>query len=311
MIAPSRLPPPTGSDPLSTIVLSAVPELHGSPPTMPAGLRRLAVLAAITLHLAVFLWLFHPWRSAEEKTPPAPMPVTLVFEPPPQPKPEPRRQPTPQPKPQPEPQAPPPQSAFDRSSGPDAESTAPPSEEDTVKNEEKPELAAPAPAPPADVAAPPPPPAPAVNVEPPTPAKPKPEPPRPASRPKDEKPLPHPQTNTATAQHPRTSPNRFAPGERRASGDPYLNSIIGELNKHRYYPDLARPLGLTGVARFIVVIDRAGKLVGMQLVQSTGSELLDRAAEKAIRDTLPFPPVPADYPGDPIEITMGIFVGPT
>lgn len=278
---------------------------------MASGLRRFAVLAAAGLHLAVFLWLFHPWRSAEEKTPPAPMPVTLVFEPPPQPKPEPKPEPKPQPAAQPAPPAPPPQNAFDRSSGPDAQTTAPPSEQDDAKNDEKPELAAPAPAPPAELPAPPPPPAPALHAEPPIPAKPKPEPPRPAARPKDEKPLPHPQSNTATALHPRTSPNHVAPGERRAAGDPYLNAIIVELNRHRYYPELARPLGLTGVARFIVVIDRAGKLVAMQLVQSSGSELLDRAAEKAIRDTLPFPPVPADYPGDPIEITMGIFVGPT
>jgi TonB family protein len=309
MIATSSLPPPSGSDPLSTIALSVVPELHGTPPTMAAGLRRLAVLAAVALHLAVFLWLFHPWRSAEEKTPPANMPVTLVFEPPPEPKPEPK----PQPKSQPAPaqQQAPSQGGWDRSSGRDKETTAPPSERDEVKNDAKPEEAAPAPAPPADTVAPPPPPAPAMIAEPPTPPKPKPEPARPATRPKDEKPLPHPQANTATALHPRTSPNRVAPGEQRKSGDPYLNAIIGELNKHRYYPDLARPLGLSGVARFLVVIDRGGRLVAMQLVQSSGSELLDRAAEKAIRDTLPFPPVPADYPGDPIEITMGIFVGPT
>jgi colicin import membrane protein len=295
---------------LSTIALSAIPELYGTPPTVASGLRRFAVLAAAALHLAVFLWLFHPWRSDAGKTPPASVPVTLVFEPPPKPKPEPKPEPKPQPAPQPKP-APAPSNAFDRSSGPDAQTTAPPSEQDTQKNEEKPELAAPAPAPPAEVAAPPPPPAPAVLAEPPTPPKPKSEPPRPAARPPDEKPLPHPHANTATALHPRTSPNRVAPGERRTSGDPYLNAIIGELDKHRYYPELARPLRLTGVARFVVVIDRRGRLIAMQLVQSSGSELLDRAAEKAIRDTLPFPPVPADYPGDPIEITMGIYVGPT
>jgi TonB family protein len=307
MIATSRLPV-SGSDHLSTIALSVVPELHGNPPTMPAGLRRFALLAAAGLHLAVFLWLFQPWRSALEKTPPADMPITLVFEPPPEPKPEPKPQLTPQPKPQP---APAPAPRYDRSSGPDAQTTAPPSEPDAVKNEEKPELAAPAPAPPAEVAAPPPPPAPAVIAEPPTPPKPTPEPPRPAARPKDEKPLPHPQSNTATALHPRTSPNRVAPGERRTAGDPYLNAISRELNKHRYYPDLARPLGLTGVARFVVLIDRTGNLIAMQLLQSSGSELLDRAAERTIHDALPFPPVPADDPGDQIEITMGIYVGPT
>lgn len=293
---------------MSTIALSAVPELYGTPPTVTSGLRRFAVVAAAALHLAVFLWLFHPWRSDSEKTPPTAMPVTLVFEPPPQPKPEPKPQPVPQPKPAPP--APPPQNTFDRSSGPDAETSAPPSEIDDVENKEKPAEAAPAPAPPADEVAPPPPPAPALHTEPPTPVKPKPEPPRPAARPKDEKPLPHPQTNTATALNPRTSPHHFAPGEKR-SGDPYLNAIDAEIKRHRYYPELARPLGLTGVARFAVVIDRQGRLVALELFQSSGSDLLDRAGEKALRDTLPFPPVPADYRGDLIEIIMGIYIGPT
>lgn len=290
---------------MSTIVLSAVPELHGTPPTMTAGLRRLAVLAAITLHLAVFLWLFHPWRGDAEKTPPASVPVTLVFEPPPKPKPQPKPQPTPPP---PKPA----QGNFERSSGPDNETTAPPqSDSDTVKNEAKPPETAPPPAPPAEDIAPPPPPAPAIIAEPPTPPKPKSEPPRPAARPKDEKPLPRPPGETTAALHPRAPPSKAAPGEKRAAGDPYLNAIRRELDKHRYYPEVARPLGLSGWASFDVVFDRKGKLIAMKLVESSGSDLIDRAAEKRIRDTLPFPPVPPDYPGDPIVITMQIPVRPT
>src|SRR5205085_9069411 len=99
-------------------------------------------------------------------------------------------------------------------------------------------------------------------------------------------------------------------GERRTTGDPYLNAITRELDKHRTYPDLARPLGLSGFTHFVVLIDRTGNLLAMRLVQSSGSELLDRAAAKVIRDTLPFPPAPPDYPGDPITITMAIYVGP-
>ena len=91
---------------------------------MPSGLWRPAVLAAASLHLAVFLWLFHPWRSAPEHLPPADLPVTLIFEPPARPAP-------------PEPQKAP-QVGGDRSSGPDEQTTAPPSgEADEVKNEDK------------------------------------------------------------------------------------------------------------------------------------------------------------------------------
>ncbi len=293
---------------MSTIALNGIPELHSNPATKSAGLRWYAVIAASALHLAVLLWLFGPWRGAAEHVPQLTLPVTLVFEPPAEPK--------PQSKPQSQPQVGPEQQKarepdWDRSSGPDEKTTAPPpAEADKVKTEDKPTQAMPVPAPQGDVAVSPPPPAPAIIAEPPTPPQPRPEPSRPAARPKDDNPVPHPQTNATAALHPRTLPSHVEPGERPTAGDPWLNAAMAEFEKHRFYPPLARPLGLVGVAGFTLEIDRTGKIIGLRLEKSSGAELLDRAAEKMIRDTAQIPPPPADIRGDPVSIWVGLYIAP-
>jgi protein TonB len=101
-----------------------------------------------------------------------------------------------------------------------------------------------------------------------------------------------------------------APGDQVASGDPYFNALRAEIEKHRFYPELARPLGLVGIARFDMKIDRTGKIVALQLQESSGTELIDRAAEKMIRDTARLPPPPSDIPGDFILIWIELPIHP-
>ena len=43
-----------------------------------------------------------------------------------------------------------------------------------------------------------------------------------------------------------------------------------------------------------IVIGSQGDLVALRLVNSSGSDELDRAAEQIVRQTAPFPPVPAE-----------------
>jgi periplasmic protein TonB len=300
MIAASSLPLP-GRDRLPTMALSAVPELHGRPPTLSPGPRRFAVLAAAALHLAVFLWLFHPWRDAPEQLPSVTLPITLVFE----------KQAEPKAQPAPAQQQASSPGAAERESGPDAKTTTPPAAEtDEAKNEDEPGEPPSAPAPPDEIPAPPPPPAPAVTAEPPSPAKPRPEPPRPAARPRDEKPVPRPQTNTAMAMHPRAPLRHAEPGERRMTGDAYLNAALAEFEKHHFYPPLARPLGLAGIAAFGMKIDRSGKILELWLEKSSGAEILDRAAEKMIRDTERIPPPPAEFPGNTVSLWIEVPLAP-
>ena len=292
---------------MSRIALSGVPELRTSGEAVSPQMRRTAVAAALGLHLAVFLWLIDPWRNAREHAPPPAMPVTLVFEPPPKPPPPPAP-------PKPQAPQPPPQAQPDyRESGPDTKTTAPPqpTEPEPVKSEAKP-AEEPTPAPREALAVPPPPPAPAVTPLPPTPPASKPEPPRPAARPKEEKPPgpQHPPLAAPPAPHPPTRMKNAAQGDQLASGDPYFNALRAEIEKHRFYPELARPLGLVGTARFDMKIDRTGRIVALRLQESSGTELIDRAAEKMIRDTARFPPPPSDIPGDFILIWIELPIHP-
>lgn len=54
----------------------------------------------------------------------------------------------------------------------------------------------------------------------------------------------------------------------------------------------------------IVVIKKSGDLDSIEILEGTSVELLDRAALDALRTALPFPALPADFPGDLLEITF-------
>ncbi|TBR40191.1 MULTISPECIES: energy transducer TonB [Dyella] len=65
---------------------------------------------------------------------------------------------------------------------------------------------------------------------------------------------------------------------------------IGNLN----YPDAARRQQLHGDVLLTVTIDRTGKVMGIEVINSSGHELLDKAAQRIVRLSAPFPPLPAD-----------------
>jgi TonB family protein len=54
----------------------------------------------------------------------------------------------------------------------------------------------------------------------------------------------------------------------------------------------------------IVVIKKSGALDSIEILEGTTVEVLDRAALEALRAALPFPALPADFPGDFLEITF-------
>jgi len=60
----------------------------------------------------------------------------------------------------------------------------------------------------------------------------------------------------------------------------------------------------TAKISMIVVIKKSGELDSIEILEGTTLEGLDRAALEAIRSSLPFPPLPADFPGDLLEITF-------
>jgi periplasmic protein TonB len=289
----------------------------GSPMALPAGLlvedtepandkQRppwLAILAALLLHALVVLWLVVDWsRSPSLPKEPTVVPVQIVVAPPPAPPPPP---PTPVPTPKPAPPA----LAY-RQSGQDQRTTAPPPA-DTAAAEE----------------AAPPPPAPEVSQPeketPPPPPQEKPIPtPEKEPTPQDAaKPLPNkqiarlePQRKEAERlQAMRAAPRRhlnIEPGERSETGDPYLNHLQALIERHRIYPRVIGPFGLPseGTAVYDVAVDRSGRILGMRLDHSSGITGIDQAVESMIRSSLPFPPLPPDYPDEvSIEVAIRLF----
>jgi periplasmic protein TonB len=64
-----------------------------------------------------------------------------------------------------------------------------------------------------------------------------------------------------------------------------------------------------GTAVYEFLLDRKGRLMGMKLVTSSGTAALDEAGAAMIRETAPFPPLPADYPGEAMgfAITLPLY----
>jgi periplasmic protein TonB len=291
-------------------------ETGGSPIALPAGLliddiepaeKRetlpwLALLAAALLHALAVLWVAVDWsHPASLPQQPVVVPVRVVVAapapPPPPPPPAPVAKPSP------------PALAY-RESGPDQRTTAPPPAEV-----------------PAPEAAAPPPPAPETtkpedNAPQPPPEKPTPTPERQPAPQESAKPVPHkevarlepPKKEAEKPQALRPAPQRHLnvePGERFETGDPYLNQLHALIERHRIYPRVIGPFGLPseGTAVYDVALDRSGRIIAMRLDRSSGITWIDQAVENMIRSSLPFPPLPAEYP-DEVNIVVAIRLFP-
>ena len=251
-----------------------------------------ATAVSLTFHaLLVILYIFYlsaDWRQPEPKL----VPVQLVVvQPPPPPAPAPALPAVPPP--------PPPPLTY-RESGPDERTVAPPPAETTA-----PEEAAPPPGAPTEEQ-----PLPAAPPEKPTvPAEtPKPKPKREVAR------LEPPKREAETPRGPHLAPTlqfKVAPGERLETGDPYLNQLRAAVERHRIYPRVVGQFGLPveGTATYLMVLDRSGRLLGMQLQRSSGTAGIDEAAATMLRESQPFPPPPANFP-NPLPLTVSLTLFP-
>ena len=86
-----------------------------------------------------------------------------------------------------------------------------------------------------------------------------------------------------------------------------MNAARAALERHRFYPAAARPLGLKGRAVFAMVMDENGRLRALRLEKSSGADILDRAAAEMIRRASPFPRPPPDLPGREILVEIPVY----
>ncbi len=136
----------------------------------------------------------------------------------------------------------------------------------------------------------------AKNVAQPAPARPLAQPP-PAARPAEQV--------AATATSAAASQSRQARVRAR-----YEQRLFAWLSKFKEYPLVAQRRRLEGTGVLRVRISRDGRVISQELSRETRHPLLNEAAMRTVRRAAPFPPVPADYPGEtfeflaPVEFTL-------
>ena len=84
---------------------------------------------------------------------------------------------------------------------------------------------------------------------------------------------------------------------------PWATMVIDRLQLNWTLPSVPEVPDAARIS-MIVVIKKTGELDSIEILEGTSLEALDRAALEAIRASLPFPALPADFPGDLLEITF-------
>ena len=82
----------------------------------------------------------------------------------------------------------------------------------------------------------------------------------------------------------------------------WKKKIGTKLASKREFPPGAT--GQTGTAKVKVVIDRRGKLISREIVESAGSEVLDAAALRMVERAEPFPEPPAEASDDRLTFVV-------
>lgn len=86
----------------------------------------------------------------------------------------------------------------------------------------------------------------------------------------------------------------------------YLQHVRERISRYKKYPPLARRRQLEGRVGIRFLLSATGEVQQLAISRSSGQELLDQAALKAVQDGSPFPRPPVDLPADPITIELNI-----
>jgi TonB family protein len=108
-------------------------------------------------------------------------------------------------------------------------------------------------------------------------------------------------TATTTQTRPNTLPSRTAStstgtststvtgtGTNAGSAASIRAAFLQKIESMKTYPALARASGIQGSVRLRVILDEQGNLASMTVLQTSGNYMLDEAAEKLVRNALPF-----------------------
>lgn len=100
------------------------------------------------------------------------------------------------------------------------------------------------------------------------------------------------------------APSPLVPAIDPALEEVYRARIRQAVDAHKHYPRLARRMGEEGTVLMAFTIGPDGRLLGVRVLEGSGSELLDEAALQAVRDAVPFPAFPAGTQRTRWEFTL-------
>lgn len=103
-----------------------------------------------------------------------------------------------------------------------------------------------------------------------------------------------PTNEQAPAQVPEQPVVQAPPPVSNASNEgAFLHDVRNRIERKKVYPTKAKALGMSGVVELVYVIDRSGRLISVEISKSSGFDLLDQAALRAVRDAT-FAAMPED-----------------
>lgn len=97
-----------------------------------------------------------------------------------------------------------------------------------------------------------------------------------------------------------------ASGSSQESTDDYIVRLRAWLARHKEYPQAARQTEIQGTVRLYLVVDQAGNVRELRITQSSGSALLDRAAQQMVERAEPLPRMPATMQRNRLELIVPI-----
>jgi TonB family protein len=86
----------------------------------------------------------------------------------------------------------------------------------------------------------------------------------------------------------------------------YFTKIKQLIESQWAYPELAQRYGLQGTLTVEFIIGPYGQLERLRLMRSSGSQLLDEEALRAIKAAAPFPPIPSWIKPNPLAISAAM-----
>ena len=121
--------------------------------------------------------------------------------------------------------------------------------------------------------------------------------------PTDVKP-PEKPTEEPTPPVPQTAPPRPRPTAAQVAS--WHRQIALQVERHKGYPASARGRHETGTAQLAFTLDRNGKVLASRVVKTSGFASLDQETIDTVRRAQPFPPPPANMPGETFDFTVPI-----